>query len=177
VVHELRAYPILFGSGSLVEPVIEPEVAALCDKFLRGVGYVGICEIEVKRDTRDGIVRLIEANPRYSVTADASVYAGVDIGWLHYLDLIGQHVEEVEPTRFGFRHVVLRRDIPALPQYVGRGGLTWGAVWRSYQGPLEFFDFDMDDMQPTLMTMKGYLRSIVGNVLRAMGWRRTRKTP
>ena len=45
------------------------------------MNYVGICEIEVKRDTRDGVVRLIEANPRFSVTADAAVYAGVDIGW------------------------------------------------------------------------------------------------
>jgi predicted ATP-grasp superfamily ATP-dependent carboligase len=172
VVHELRAYPVLFGSGSMVEPVLEPEVAELCDRFLRGVGYVGICEIEVKRDTRDGVVRLIEANPRYSVTADASVYTGVDIGWLHYLDLIGIAVEEEQPTRFDFRHVVLRRDIPALPKYVQECVLTWGRILRSYRGKLEFFDFDLHDPGPTLTTLKGCLRSIVGTVLRALGLRR-----
>jgi predicted ATP-grasp superfamily ATP-dependent carboligase len=172
VVHELRAHPVLFGSGSMVEPVIDPEVANLCDKFLRGIGYVGICEIEVKRDTRDGVVRLIEANPRYSVTADASVYAGVDIGWLHYLDLIGQSVEPVEPTHLGYRHVVLRRDIPALPRYVERGLLTWGQIRQTYRGELAFFDFDRHDWRPTAATLKGCTRVVAGTVLRSLGLRR-----
>lgn len=172
VVHELRAHPVLFGSGSMVEPVIDPEIADLCDKFLRGIGYVGICEIEVKRDTRDGIVRLIEANPRYSVTADAAVYAGVDIGWLHYLDLIGQPVEPVEPTHLGYRHVVLRRDIPALPRYVERGLLTWGQIRQTYRGELAFFDFDRHDWRPTAATLKGCTRVVAGTVLRSLGLRR-----
>jgi predicted ATP-grasp superfamily ATP-dependent carboligase len=172
VVHELRAHPILFGSGSIVEPVRDPEIAALCDNFLRGIGYVGICEIEVKRDTRDGVVRLIEANPRYSVTADASVYAGVDIGWLHYLDLIGQPIEPAEPTRLNYRHIVLRRDIPAIPRYIERGLLTWGQVRKTYSGPLEFFDFDRRDWGPTSTTLKGCARVVFGTLLRALGLRR-----
>lgn len=172
VVHELRAHPILFGSGSIVEPVRDPEISTLCDKFLRGVGYVGICEIEVKRDTRDGVVRLIEANPRYSVTADASVYAGVDIGWLHYLDLIGQPIEPAEPTRLDYRHIVLRRDIPAIPRYVERGLLTWSQVRKTYSGPLEFFDFDRRDWGPTSTTLKGCARVATGTLLRSLGLRR-----
>lgn len=172
VVHELRAHPVLFGSGSIVEPVIDHEIATLCDNFLRGVGYVGICEIEVKRDTRDGIVRLIEANPRYSVTADASVYAGVDIGWLHYLDLIGQPVEPVEPTHLGYRHIVLRRDIPALPRYVEQGLLTWSQIRQTYRGQLAFFDFDRKDWSPTASTLKGCARVAAGTLLRSLGLRR-----
>ena len=172
VVHELRAHPVLFGSGSIVEPVIDQEIATLCDAFLRGVGYVGICEIEVKRDTRDGVVRLIEANPRYSVTADASVYAGVDIGWLHYLDLIGQSVDPAEPNRLGFRHIVLRRDIPAIPRYVERGLLTWRQIRETYRGKLAFFDLDLHDMRPTATTLKGCARVAAGTVLRSVGLRR-----
>jgi predicted ATP-grasp superfamily ATP-dependent carboligase len=38
------------------------------------IGCVGICAIEVKRDSRDGIVRLIEANPRFSGTGDVARY-------------------------------------------------------------------------------------------------------
>ncbi|QNI36356.1 carboxylate--amine ligase [Edaphobacter albus] len=172
VVHELRAHPVLFGSGSIVEPVIDPEIALLCDNFLCGIGYVGICEIEVKRDTRDSVVRLIEANPRYSVTADASVYAGVDIGWLHYLDLIGQPVTPAEASHLGFRHIVLRRDIPALPRYVERGLLTWAQIRNTYRGELHFFDFDRYDWRPTLTTVKGCARIAGGTVLRALGLRR-----
>jgi predicted ATP-grasp superfamily ATP-dependent carboligase len=176
VVHELRAHPVLFGSGSIVEPVIDPEISTLCDNFLRGIGYVGICEIEVKRDTRDGIVRLIEANPRYSVTADASVYAGVDIGWLHYLDLIGQPVKPVEPTHLGYRHIVLRRDIPALPRYVEQGLLTWSQIGQTYRGELAFFDFDRKDWRPTAATLKGCARVAAGTILRSLGLRRKLST-
>jgi D-aspartate ligase len=172
VVHELRAYPVLFGSGSIVEPVIDHEIASLCDTFLRGIGYVGICEIEVKRDTRDNIVRMIEANPRFSVTADAAVYAGVDIGWLHYLDLIGQAVDPVEATRLAFRHVVLWRDLPVLSRYVKRGILTWRDIWNSYRGPLEFFDFDLRDLRPTLTKVSGFIRYRAGRVLNKLMPRR-----
>lgn len=169
VVHELRANPILFGSGSMVEPVIDQEIAALCDNFLRSIRYVGICEIEVKRDTRDGVVRLIEANPRYSVTADAAIYAGVPIGWLHYLDLIGQPIEPMETTNFNFRHVVLRRDIPAMPRYVERGILTWKQLFSSYKSNLHFFDFDLRDLRPTLETIRFCVRVAIGTLLRSVG--------
>jgi D-aspartate ligase len=172
VVRELRAYPILFGSGSLVEPVIDAEISSLCDSFLRDIQYVGICEIEVKRDNRDGKVRLIEANPRFSVTADSAIYAGVDIGWLHYLDLIGQHPNPVEASYFGFRHVTLRRDIASLPRYVERGILTWRDIWHSYHGPLKFFDFDLDDLRPTAKTLKGCIRVVFGTILRALKLKR-----
>ena len=172
VVQEFRAYPIFFGSGSLVTPVVDPEIDSLCDSFLRRIGYVGICEIEVKRDTRDNIVRLIEANPRFSGTGDAALYAGVDMGWLHYLDLIGMDPEPIEPSRFDFRHVTLRRDIPSLPHYLARGILSWGDIYRSYQGPLEFFDFDPQDPIPTFETLRGCLRAALGAVLRRMGLKR-----
>jgi predicted ATP-grasp superfamily ATP-dependent carboligase len=142
---------VLFGSGSLVEPVIDPEITEICDTFLRGIGYVGICEIEVKRDKRDGAVRLIEANPRYSVTADSAYYAGVDIGWLHYLDLIGKNPTAVEANHFGFRHVVLWRDLPVLRHYVAQHIHSWRDIINSYRGPLNFFDFDLNDLNPTMM--------------------------
>src|SRR5579863_4603407 len=92
LVKQLRTTPIHFGSASIVEPVENGEADALCDGFFRSLGYAGICELEIKRDSRDGRIKLIEANPRYSVTADAAPYAGLDLGWLHYLDLIGQPV-------------------------------------------------------------------------------------
>ncbi len=172
VVHELRCHPIYFGSASIVEPVVDPEIATLCDNFLRGMGYVGICEIEVKRDTRDGTVRLIEVNPRYSGTGDAAIYSGVDIGWLHYLDVIGQPVEPVEATRFGFHHITLQRDLPAIPRYVDRGLLTWSEVLEPYMGETAYYDFDLRDWRPTLATLKGCVRVAGGVVLRALGLKR-----
>ena len=145
VVRQIRTDPIYFGSASLVEPIHDPETADVCDRFLRSIGYAGICEIELKRDSRDGIVKLIEANPRYSLTSDAAYYMGVELGWLHYLDLIGQHVQPVSPNSAHFRHIALFRDLACIPSYFSEGLLTWRALRDSYRKPCYFFDFDPAD--------------------------------
>lgn len=166
VVHEIRCYPVRVGSASMVEPVVDEEIAGLCDRFLRQIGYVGLCEIEVKRDARDGRVLLIEVNPRFSVTFDCAVYAGVDTGWLHYLDLIGQAPAPVEANRFDFRHIAVMRDVPAFPQYLQAGLTTWGQWWSAYFRPAEFYDVDFRDWRVTLRTLRRAFRNLAGGLLR-----------
>ena len=61
---ELRCNPLGFGPATVTEPVVDAETNAICDGFLRSVRYSGVCEIEMKRDSRDGHVKLIEVNPR-----------------------------------------------------------------------------------------------------------------
>lgn len=161
VVRQIRTIPINFGSASLVEPVDDPEADTVSDSFLRSVGYAGICELELKRDTRDGIVKLIEANPRYSVTADAATYAGVELGWLHYLDLIGERVTPVTPLSRNFRHIVICRDFACIGQYRRAGLLTLPALLKSYRPPVAFFDFDIRDWRVTLDTLIGQAKRVL----------------
>jgi predicted ATP-grasp superfamily ATP-dependent carboligase len=151
IFREVRTDPIYFGSASVVVPIDDPETEALCDGFLRKVQYHGLCELELKRDTRDGQVKLIEANPRYSITADAAPYAGVDLGWLHYLDLTGETVEPAGWNGRQFHHIVLRRDVACFRSYLAAGLTTWGGLIKSYRSP-EFFDFDLRDWRLTAAT-------------------------
>jgi predicted ATP-grasp superfamily ATP-dependent carboligase len=166
---ELRCDPVGFGPASISEPISDPETDAICDRFLRSIGYMGICEIEMKWDSRDGRVKLIEANPRLSGGGDAAPYAGVDLCWLHYLDLIGQPVVPVTPSNKDFRHVVLRSDASAAPDYLAAGLITWKDILRSYRPPLAFYDLDWHDWRYSLETLLVSARS----VLRA-GARRSR---
>jgi predicted ATP-grasp superfamily ATP-dependent carboligase len=174
IVRQLRTAPIYFGSASVVEPVADPEADQLCDGFLRGVGYAGICELEIKRDTRDGRIKLIEANPRYSVTADAAPYAGVEIGWLHYLDLIGQPVAFVTHDGRDFRHIVLLRDFSTFRSYRRAGLLTWWGFLRSYRPPVGFFDFDLRDWRVTAANVDQLLRLLIGPPIRRIFPKRKR---
>lgn len=150
---ELRCNPMGFGPASITEPVFDNEVDQVCNNFLRSMGYSGICEIEVKRDERDGSVKLIEANPRLTGGGDAAPYAGVDLCWLHYLDLIGRPVMPVSPSRENFRHIVLRADARAVPAYLGAGTISWGDILRSYRGPKAYFDLDWRDWRYSLETL------------------------
>jgi D-aspartate ligase len=145
VVHQLRTQPVHFGSATVVEPALDPEVRSLSEHFLASIRYKGLCELELKRDSRDGKIRLIEINPRYSITTDSAPHAGVDTGWLHYLDLIGVDVQPVEQNSDDFRHIVLRRDVSSIRTNMRDGILTWSGLLRSYRRPLHFFDFDLQD--------------------------------
>jgi len=166
VVRELRCWPIHYGSASVVEPVDDPEADAVCDRFLRGVGYVGLCEIELKRDTRDSRIKMIEANPRYTMTSDAAPYAGVDLGWIHYLDLIGRDVAPVHSNGRDFRHINLLRDVSCLASYRQAGLETWGSILRSYRAPRAFFDFDPRDWKVTATVLKRLVRIVAGQTYR-----------
>lgn len=166
IVRELRTSPIYNGNASLTEPVEEPETDAICDRFLKSIGYAGLCEIETKRDSRDGRVKMIEANPRYTGTSDAAPYAGVDLGWLHYLDLIGQRVEPVIQSGRHFRHIVLIWDFATMGSYRRAGLLTWREILRTYRRPVYFFDFDPRNWRVALGTILTLLKLVIGRPIR-----------
>ena len=158
---ELRCDPVGFGPATVSEPVVDDEVDAICDQFLKGIGFVGLCEIEMKRDARDGRPKLIEANPRLSGGGDAAPYAGVDLPWIHYLDLIGRPVEPVGPRTGNFKHIVLRADACAVPAYWKSGLLDWRGLRESYRGPRAYFDLDWRDWRYSLETLVISARSFL----------------
>jgi predicted ATP-grasp superfamily ATP-dependent carboligase len=169
---ELRCDPLGFGPASVSEPVVDEKTDAVCDSWLRRIGYSGICEIEMKHDGRDGQVKIIEANPRLTGGGDAAPYAGVDVCWLHYLDLIGQPVAPVAANGRDFRHIVLRSDVRAIMNYRRAGLISWGDVVRSYRRPLAFYDFDSADWRYSAQTLSVMARSAVGSLARSLGLRR-----
>jgi predicted ATP-grasp superfamily ATP-dependent carboligase len=163
---ELRCNPMRFGPASVTEPVLDLETDDVCDTFLQTLGYSGICEIEMKRDTRDGRVKLIEVNPRLTGGGDAAPYAGVDLCWLHYLDLIGKNPAPVSPDGNDFRHIDLRADVSAIFAYRRAHLISWRDVIRSYKSPRAFFDFDIHDWRYSSETVYRVARSAVRELVR-----------
>lgn len=158
---ELRCDPLGFGPATVSEPVNDPEVDSICDRFLKRIGFVGLCEIEMKWDSRDGRPKLIEANPRLSGGGDAAPYAGVDLCWIHYQDLIGRDVTPVAPSAGDFRHIVLRNDACAVPAYWKAGLIGWRDLFRSYRGPRAYYDLDWSDWRYSLETLAVSARSFL----------------
>jgi predicted ATP-grasp superfamily ATP-dependent carboligase len=163
---ELRTNPIHFGNASILEPFMDAEVASICDRFLTRIGYSGLCEIELKRDSRDGSVKMIEANPRYTGSSDVAPYAGVDLGWLHYLDLIGQRVEMVNQEDGKFHHIVLTWDFSTFGSYRREGLLTWSDIIRSYRPPVAFLDFDLRNWRIAISTLISMVYLLIGRPIR-----------
>lgn len=161
---ELRCVPTGFGPASVSEPIDDPEADAVCNAFLQSIGYSGICEIEVKRDEDDGKVKLIEANPRLSGGGDAAPYAGVDLVWIHYQDMIGKAQEYVSPSGKMFKHIVVRSEGAAIPAYMRAGLLSWRELFASYRPPLAFFDVDIRDWKISFENLAVFLRLLIAGV-------------
>lgn len=169
VVQELRAYPLLYGCATLVKPVRDEEIDRICNSFLISLGFIGVCEIELKRDIRDGKVLLIEVNPRVSGTGDCARYTGVETGYLHYQGLIGQAPSPVQATRFDFQHMMLVNDLTSFPIYLDQGLIGWREYLRSLCGPMKFFDFNWRDSANARRAAYRGLRALLGGLLRT--WR------
>lgn len=163
---ELRCQPEGFGCASVCEACVDDEADALCDQFLRRVGCRGLCEIELKRDSRDGAVKMIEANPRLSGSGDAAAYVGVDLAWIHYLDLIGQNVAPIGPNGRDVRHIMLRSDAVGLRNMWSRGELKWRDLSRTYKRPLAFYDMDASDLRFAARTLYDVAHIVSGAVFR-----------
>jgi len=57
-------YPEPYGDGLIVELAPDPGLIQAAVRLLHELGYWGICDVEFKRDPRDGRFKLLDANPR-----------------------------------------------------------------------------------------------------------------
>lgn len=159
--------PMLFGTSAVSEPAWDAEAVEMCDAFLRRIGYRGLCEIELKRDSRGGKLMFIEANARYTASGDFAHHAGVDLAWLHYLDLIGKPVTPVTQNGRMFRHIDLVQDFGGAINYHRAGLLTWRKFIWAYRPPVAFFDLDLRDGRLALETFRRLARLAGGYILRS----------
>ncbi len=81
-----------FGRATtLAETVDIPELEVLGSRFLLAAGYEGLAEVEFMLDTRDNTYKLLEVNPRVWGWHTLAGRAGVDLPFLFYQDVVGEH--------------------------------------------------------------------------------------
>ncbi|HUL03425.1 MAG TPA: hypothetical protein VLV16_09385, partial [Gemmatimonadales bacterium] len=118
-----------------------------------------------------GRLALIEANPRLTGSGDAAPYDGVDVCWLHYLDLIGKGVTPVVARGGDFRHITLREDARVVLAYKRQKRLSWREILRSYRAPRVYYDFDPGDWRYSMRTVYLVIRALLGYFARSVAGR------
>jgi predicted ATP-grasp superfamily ATP-dependent carboligase len=77
----LRQYPVEFATTSTyVVTAHLPDVAEAAETFLHSIGHHGLVEVEFKRDPRDGMLKLLDVNPRPWNWLALGEAAGIDFG-------------------------------------------------------------------------------------------------
>jgi D-aspartate ligase len=155
-----RRYPINAGRGTYHETTWNPEAAALGERFFRHIGLRGLGNIEFKRDDRDGKLKIIEANARFTA-ADALVCAsGIALAPLIYDRLTGR--SPIPPAQYR-RGMVLWYPLEDFFAFLElrRNGMCCWSDWLSSVCRTDVFPYwDMRDPLPSLVNLAQRSRSL-----------------
>jgi len=148
---KIREHPFRFGTATLTESIIEPEVLVHTQKIMKALQYSGIAEAEFLLNPDTGEYVLIEINPRTWLWVGHAAACGVDftsMAWEHYVNGINHRPQQAGyiaglkwrnfyPDLFySFRAMAAGKLHPA--QWIRQNrGKTVPAVWNP-NDPLPF---------------------------------------
>ena len=111
VYSKLRYYPPNGGSSVLNKTTHRPDILESALKVLREIKWIGFCDFDFITDPHDGVVKLMEINPRFPESYRATVAAGIDMTKIIYQLAIGQKPEKQLEYREGQYNRFLFGDI------------------------------------------------------------------
>jgi predicted ATP-grasp superfamily ATP-dependent carboligase len=159
----IRRYPVNRGSACFHKTEWLPETAALGRALFEKLGLRGIGNVEFKRDMRDGKLKLIEINTRFTAAQELLTQAGAPLDVAVYCDLTGQPVPRFESYRQNLRLWYPQRDFLAFLE-LRRAGKIGLVEWLASIRPLAHVTplTDLGDPLPTL----GAMAAMAGQILR-----------
>lgn len=158
----VRRYPVNMGIACCHVTDRNPEVAEMGLRFFRHVGLVGFGNIEFKRDPRDGQLKIIECNARFTASDCLAVASGVEFGLFSYLWATGRPPNAPQPAyRPGRRLWLPLEDLHAMRALRRQGALTLGGWLASLRPPIMTPLFDWRDPEPALREVAGRLRNMM----------------
>jgi D-aspartate ligase len=164
---KLRQYPINFGAGVYHVMDWNDAVADLTLRFCQSVGLRGLVNVEFKRDARDGRLKLIEANHRFTASTALHLAAGLDVPLFVYNRLTGAPLPRLgRPYGEGMTLWYPLDDYRAFKAYRRRGEMTALQYLRSILRPHHFSLASVTDPGPFLAALKPRIGGV---------WRRIRR--
>ena len=147
----IRRFPVNHGGATYHITDWLPETAALGEKFFKGIQYKGLGNIEFKFDKRDGKLKLIEVNPRFTAAQELLVKSGLDISYIIYSYLIGAEVPVFSIPKKNIRLWYPIKDYKAYRELRTSGEISFFQWIKSVAHRHAFPYFIKDDPLPALV--------------------------
>lgn len=170
----LRRYPLNEGGATYHLTEWLPQTADAGRRFFGAIGFQGLGNVEFKLDRRDGRLKLIECNARFTAAQALLALAGVDTAWLAYTRAAGGETPRIETWREQLCLWYPLNDYRAFRQLRREGRLTTRAWLRSLARPKITPAFDAGDPWPALAFAARQLR---GGLAKARAAFRQSKSP
>lgn len=146
----IRRSPVNMGGACYHVTDWIPEARDLGLRFFRGAGLRGLGNVEFKRDERDGRLKLIECNARFTAANCLLRSSGLDVAVLVYSQLTGGRVVPPPLYRTGLHLWNPLKDAQSFLELYRRGETTVASWARSLLHPQTFPYFSWSDPQPSL---------------------------
>lgn len=147
----IRKYPVNMGGSTYHITDNVPGVQELALALFRQVGLRGIANVEFKLDERDGQLKLIECNARFTAADCLLVASGLNLPLFVYNRLIGRTPSTPSEYRIGVRLWKPIGDFLAYRQLSRMGSLTFKAWGRSMLHRQIFPVFRWNDPLPAII--------------------------
>jgi D-aspartate ligase len=147
---KLRQYPVGFGLACYQVSVWSEETAEIGLRFFKRIGLRGLGCVEFKRDARDGRLKLIECNHRFTAANELVQRSGIDLAVLAYNRVLGRPISSFNDYKLGVRIWHPLEDVRALRDSRAQGELTVVAWLRSLLHPVHMPLFRFSDPLPTI---------------------------
>ena len=121
----LRRFPKNSGNACLHVSEWTPETAELGLSFFRRIGFKGMGNIEFKRDLRDGKLKIIEANARFTAGQELLLRSGAPIDLIRYCHVTGQQATGFQTYEQFLRYWYPVSDFLAFLELRNKGEITF----------------------------------------------------
>jgi len=146
----IRRFPMNVGVGVYHVTDHVSGVKELSLKLLREAGLQGIANVEFKLDERDGQLKLMECNARFTAADCLLAASGLNLSLFVYDRLTGHPHPAPTNFRLGMRLWYPIRDFRAYRQLSKMGLMSFGQWLRNILNPQIFPFFRWDDPLPSI---------------------------
>jgi len=147
----IRRFPPNEGNGCYHITDRVDEVKELALKLFRSVGLKGVANVEFKRDYRDGKLKLIECNARFTAANCLLAKSGIDLASFVYDRVLGTQSKLPSSFKVGKRLWYPWQDFNSFSAIRDRGEITFGSWVKSVMHLQTFPYFAWDDPRPSLL--------------------------
>ncbi len=133
----IRRYPCNQGLACYHITDWNPKVRDLGLKYFTHVGLIGLGNVEFKRDDRDGELKLIECNARFTEANCLVAESGFDLALFVYNRLVGRIQPPLKEKKYkvGLRLWFPVQDFKSFKELRGRGELSLMGWMKSIMHP------------------------------------------
>jgi D-aspartate ligase len=162
-----------YSSCTLMENFQVDELRLLSDKLVKEIGYIGYANMEVKYDSRDGEMKLMEINGRVSMSVSHALSAEINLPLAIYLS--AQQIELPTDMKWFQDRSKEGRHLWWYP--FGEMSLIAKSIWSRKWFPTNYFremsadgimiePFNLKDPVPAAFQLLSFLGSLASAFLR-----------